>query len=40
MTIVLFAAFTILYPIIGAAVYPVYKKLGGHLSFETYMNNL
>ncbi len=40
MTIVVFAAMTILYPIISAAAYPIYKKLGGHMSFETYMNKL
>ena len=41
MTIVVFAfAVTIMYPIISAAAYPIYKKLGGHMSFRNYMNNL
>lgn len=37
--VVVMLAFT-MYPIISAAAYPIYKRLGGHLSFENYMNKL
>lgn len=40
MTIVVVMLAITSYPIISAAAYPIYKRLGGHLSFEAYMNNL
>lgn len=40
MTIVLFIISISAYFVGGVAFYPIYKKLGGHKTFEAYINQL
>lgn len=40
MTIIVIASITFLYPVAAAAVYPIYRKLGGRKTFNTYITEL
>lgn len=32
--------FGVIYPLIAAMFYPVYRKIGGKMSFKRYMNSI